>query len=124
MPRLVKGGTWVFGWVIVGQEREIRLPPDAWDEYGFHLRDEVLFTRGSRRSGGFGMGQKEGSPILSPRWGMGTRMHHGMASLPQALEVRTDERFLVVRSSGLALGFLQSGPIYAEAQRHPQIESL
>jgi hypothetical protein len=28
----------------------------------------------------------------------------------------------VVRGSGLALGFVQRGPIYEEASRHPEIE--
>ena len=30
MPRLVKGAKWTFGWVVVGPEREIAIPPEAW----------------------------------------------------------------------------------------------
>ena len=55
MPQLVKGGKWVFGWVLVGVRRELAIPPAAWDEYGFQIGDEVTFIAGSRRSGGFGL---------------------------------------------------------------------
>ena len=48
MPRLVKGAKWTFGWVVVGPEREIVIPPEAWDEYGFQAGDEAIFTPGSR----------------------------------------------------------------------------
>jgi hypothetical protein len=70
MPSLTKGGKWVFGWVVVGQDRTIRIPPEAWEEYGFQAQDEVIFLRGS----------------------------------------------------GLALGFLQGGLIYEEAEKHPDLE--
>jgi len=29
MPQLVKGGKWVFGWVIVGFQGELTIPPEA-----------------------------------------------------------------------------------------------
>jgi hypothetical protein len=40
---------------------------------------------------------------------------------PQA-DFHKGERLLVVRGSGFALGFVQRGPIYEEALRHPEIE--
>jgi hypothetical protein len=55
MPQLVKGGKWVFGWVIVGPRGELTIPPEAWDEYQFQVGDEVTFIPGSRRSGGFSL---------------------------------------------------------------------
>lgn len=127
MPQLAKGGKWVFGWVIVGQDREIRVPPEAWLEYGFQVHNEVLFMRGSRRSGGFGIGRQEvlsRSPISSRAWAKGTITSQGMASLPQAVEVQPGDRLLVARGSGLALGFLQRGPIYEEALKHPELETF
>jgi hypothetical protein len=42
--------------------------------------------------------------------------------LPSRTGIQSGERLLVVRGSGLALGFLQRGPIYEEASRHPEIE--
>jgi len=125
MPQLAKGGKWVFGWVIVGKEREIHVPSEAWDEYGFQVRDEVLFTHGSRRSGGFGMGRQKvlgSSPILSRVWAKGTITSQGTASLPLDIDVQPGERLLAARGSGLALGFLQRGPIYEEALKHPELE--
>jgi hypothetical protein len=59
MPQLVKGGKWVFGWVIVGSGGEITIPPEAYREYGFRAGDEVVFLQGSRRSGGFGVGREK-----------------------------------------------------------------
>jgi hypothetical protein len=51
MPQLVKGGKWVFGWVIVGRQREMQIPPEANAEYGFQTGDQVFLLPGSRRSG-------------------------------------------------------------------------
>ena len=125
MPQLAKGGKCVFGWVVVGHSHEIRVPPEAWLEYGLQIQDDVLFTNGSRRSGGFGVGRREmlaGSPTLSRTWAEGTITKQGMISLPQSVDVPPGERLLVARGSGLALGFLQRGPIYDEAVKHPELE--
>jgi hypothetical protein len=125
MPQLAKGGKWVFGWVVVGQGCEIRVPPEAWLEYGFQMRDDILFTSGSRRSGGFGVGRREvlaRSPILARTLAEGRITKQGMVSLPQTLDAKPGERLLVARGSGLALGFLQRGPIYDEALKHPELE--
>ena len=59
MPQLVKGGKWVFGWVIVGPNRELPIPPEAFQEYGFQPREKILFIRGSQTSGGFGISRPE-----------------------------------------------------------------
>jgi len=29
MPQLAKGGKWVFGWVVLGQNYELSIPPAA-----------------------------------------------------------------------------------------------
>jgi hypothetical protein len=39
MPRVAKGGKWVYGWVVVGGERRVPIPTDAWQEYGFQAGD-------------------------------------------------------------------------------------
>ena len=125
MPQLAKGGKWVFGWVVVGQGREIRVPPEAWTEYGFQMQDDILFTHGSRRSGGFGVGRRDvfaRSPILARALAEGKIAKKGMVSLPQTLDAQPGEHLLAARGSGLALGFLQRGPIYEEALKHPELE--
>ena len=43
MPQLVKGGKWVFGWIVVGRLKKIRIPPEAYNEYGFQMKGSFLF---------------------------------------------------------------------------------
>lgn len=59
MPQLAKGGKWVFGWSVVSARREIRIPPEAYAEYGYRDGEEIVFLAGSRTSGGFRIGRPE-----------------------------------------------------------------
>jgi hypothetical protein len=125
MPQLAKGGKWVFGWVVVGKNCEISIPPEAYTEYGFQLGETVLIMRGSRRSGGIALGRVEklmNSPLRSRFIGQTTMGDGQRATLPPEAGILPGERLLVVRGSGLALSFLQRGPIYDEAIRRPEIE--
>jgi hypothetical protein len=124
MPQLEKGGKWVFGWVVVRDGIKIAVPPEAYREYGFQTGEEIVFTRGSRRSGGFGIGRADKFPaqlkkrvLAQGRMGM-----EGQVALPSEVEVQVGDRLLAVRGSGLALGFLAHGPIYEEALKHPELE--
>jgi hypothetical protein len=129
MPQLVKGGKWVFGWSIIGMNSEIPIPPKAFSEYRYQFGETVFFLKGSQTSGGFSMGRIEklaqskidlGSLIL----GQGVIGQSRKLAKPGDLGLHSGERLLVVRGSGLALGFLQRGPIYAEALMHPKIETF
>lgn len=127
MPQLAKGGKWVFGWCIVRPDVEIQIPPEAYNEYGFQPGETVIITRGSRRSGGFGIGRQEilstSRVSLQPRFIGQARIGAGrQVALPLLTGMQPGERLLVVRGSGLALGFLQYGPIYEEAIKHPEVE--
>jgi hypothetical protein len=127
MPQLVKGGKWVFGWVVVGPGHEVCIPPEAYAEYGFRPGDVVFFMKSSRSSGGFGLGKQEilaASPILSRRLAEGIVTSEGLVHLPPEMAIQPGERLLVVRGSGLALGFLQRGPICDEALKHPELETF
>jgi hypothetical protein len=126
MPQLAKGGKWVFGWCMVGPTCEIQIPPEAYVEYGFQQGETVIITRGSRRSGGVGIGRVEKlqNSILQSRFiGKSTIGANGRVALPPEAGVQPGERLLVVRGSGLALGFLLRGPIVEEALKHPEIET-
>jgi len=126
MPQLVKGGKWVYGWVVVDEGREIAIPPEARHEYGFEPGGEVVFTRGSSRSGGFGLstpglmaafpGQlgAEGYVLGQGRIGEG-----GQLAVSPGVRVMPGDRLLAVRGSRFALGFVAQGPIYEEALKHP-----
>ena len=129
MPRLVKGAKWTFGWVVVGPEREILIPPEAWDEYSFRTGDEAIYVPGSRRSGGFGIstaalmdeasGKMEGAGLhIIGR----SRFGDGCVVVPLEVEVKPGDRLLTARGSGYGLGFVARGPIYEEALKHPELE--
>jgi hypothetical protein len=129
MPRLVRGAKWTFGWAVVGPEREIVIPPEAWIEYGFQAGDEAVFTPGSRKSGGFGIS----TPVLvveanSKMGGAGlyelgrSRFGDGQLIVLPEVEVRPGDRLLTVRGSCYGLGFIARGPIYEEALKHPELE--
>jgi len=124
MPRLVKGGKWVFGWVVVGPQREIPIPPEAYLEYGFQGGDEVVFLKGSRSSGGFSVGRVEKIPALLQKraLGQGRVDESGRVMAPPETGAQPGDRLLAARGSGLALGFLARGPIYEEALKHLELE--
>jgi hypothetical protein len=124
MPQLAKRGKWVFGWVVVGKRRTITLPPEAYREYGFQAGDEVVFLRGSNRSGGFSVGRVEKIPPLFDKriLARGRVARQGRVNLPPETSVEPGDRLLAVRGSGLALGLSAQGPIYELALKHPELE--
>lgn len=129
MPQLVKGGKWVFGWAVVGPDGSLPIPPEAWDEYGFQAGEEAILIAGSRTSGGFGvstfrlLNESPLGPHLENRaLGRGEIGQDQRVMLPAEANVQEGDRLLVARGSGLALGFLVRGPIYAEALRHTNID--
>jgi hypothetical protein len=127
MPQLVKGGKWVFGWTVVNSAGEARIPPEAYAEYGFQSGEQIVFLHGSRQSGGCGVARREmlaGAqiPLAQRALGEGVVGENERVAFPSMTGFQTGERLLVVRGSGLALGFVQRGPIYEEASRHPEIE--
>jgi len=151
MPQLVKGGKHVFGWSRVSAAGRIRIPPEALDEYAYQEVERLLVIPGSRTSGGFGLGSLasiRGSPLgsvakASPdlerfrvpeaeimeqrgRPYCWVELRFGEIELPartlQRFGIALGDDLLVIRGSGLALGFAVRGPIVEEARRHPELE--
>jgi hypothetical protein len=128
MPRLVKGAKWTFGWVIIGPRREIVVPPEAWDEYGFQAGDEAVLTPGSRKSGGFGISTSVLTAKASVKIGADlrelgrSRFGDGRVAVPPEVDVKPGDRLLTVRGSCYGLGFIARGPIYEEALKHSELE--
>ena len=127
MPQMNKGGKWVFGWCVVGSDGEIRIPPEAFIEYGFCPGEPILYLRGSRRSGGFSVGRPEklsgsSTPLLRRSFGQGNVQGDGRIAVPSETGIQTGQHLLSVRGSGYAVLFLTGGPIYEEARKHPEIE--
>jgi hypothetical protein len=130
VPRLVKGGKWAYGWVVIGPEGEITIPPQAWDEFGFQAGGEAIFTPGSRRSGGFAISTPELMAEVSGRLGgaairvlaQGRFAEGGRVTVPLEVGVKPGDRLLAVRGSRYGLGFVAQGAIYEEALKHPELE--
>lgn len=128
MPQLAKGGKWVFGWVIVGSNGELPIPPEAFVEYRFQFGEAVVFIKGSHTSGGFGVGRLERLSqskidLQMRSLGQGEIDPFNQLVYPPEIGLKPGDRLLVARGSGFALGFLQRGPIYQEALLHPEIET-
>jgi len=152
MPQLAKGGKHVFGWSNIGKNGRILIPPEAFDEYGFRGVDKLILMSASKRSGGFVMttvkklasSQIDSLVTNNPELSLynilegeviksGQRMlcwvnlnHDGSFVVPintlQLYGAEPKGKLLVVRGSGLALGFLVRGPIIEEAKKHPELE--
>lgn len=151
MPRLVKGGKYVYGWSEVDNNGRIVIPSEALDEYGFKDADKVILMPASKRSGGFALTTPsllknsrlsvvlvrepqlaafqlpEGETVT-----VGTRTHcwvklnsKGEFVVPvetlREYGVNLGDRLLVGRGSGLALAFIAKGPILAEARKHSSL---
>lgn len=129
MPQLTKGGKWIFGWCLVGPSREIRIPQQAYSEYGFQPGEAVILIQGSKRSGGFGVARQgrlaQAQVSFRSRFiGQARVGEDRYLALPAEVGVQPGERLLAVRGSGLALGFLLHGPVYEQAIKHPEVEVL
>lgn len=128
MPQLVRGGKWVFGWVTVGPQEELPIPPEAWHEYGFQSGEEAVFLPGSRTSGGFGLSTPrllaQAAGPLHARIQAQDRLGEDaqIVVAPAVVGVHPGDRLLVVRGSGRALGFVARGPIFDEALKYPELE--
>jgi len=121
MPQLAKGGKWVFGWVIVDADRRIRVPQDAWTEYGFSAGQEALLIKGSTTSGGFGLGTEDliGETLKRRAFARTTFQRGRVVTIPREADIEPWQRLLTVRGSGRALGFIARGPIFELALKHP-----
>ena len=151
MPQLVKGGKHVFGWTLVGDKGKIIIPPEALEEYGLRESDKLIMIPGSKTSGGFGLGtqkilkesplgtvldanpalknfrvsEKEVIEYRGKPYCWTKLINQGISVPPDTLKrygIEVGDRLLVIRGSGLALGFAVRGPIVEEAGKHPELK--
>ena len=139
--QLVKGGKHTFGWSAVVEPGRIAIPPEAIAEYGLVDGEKLIVVPGRRTSGGFGsilavvleehpeLGQfrvlvgdvveHQGRPYC---WVM---LRHGAIDLAAPTLARygvnIGDKLLVIRGSGLAVGFAVRGPIVREAMKHGEL---
>lgn len=142
----------MFGWSRVGPDGEVRIPPEALEEYDLQEHLAVILVSGSRTSGGFGM-MKPNSIEASPIGGVldecptltderseealtewkgrvyaRVTLQCGSFSLPTVdshsygYDLRTGDLLLVVRGSYVGPSFLSRGPLIQEARQHPELD--
>jgi hypothetical protein len=150
MPQLVRGGKHTFGWSRVGDGGRIVIPPEALEDYALRESEMLILVPGSRTSGGFGLTSREaldGSPLGGEgalyaelerlRVPEGEVIEHrgkptcwvelrdgGIDIPPGTLRmygIRVYDKLLVMRGSGLALGFAVRGRIVEEALNHSEL---
>ena len=152
MPRLVKGGKYIYGLSVIGPEGSIAIPPEAMHEYGFSSGDNIILMSGSHSSGGFTITRQdiieksELSVIIDTVADVFSHTiaecevveHKGRSfcwtmindsqriTLPfytlLKFGVNTGERMAVGRGSRLAIAFIAKGPIMEECLRHPELQ--
>jgi bifunctional DNA-binding transcriptional regulator/antitoxin component of YhaV-PrlF toxin-antitoxin module len=151
MPRLVKGGKYVYGWSKVGSEGRVAVPNEALAEYNLKPPCKVILMSGSRRSGGFALTTP--SLLKNSRLSVILDENPQLAGfqLPEGetimitgkpccwVKLNTDScitvpletlkeygvnpgaHLLSVRGSRLALGFCVKGPLIDEAKKHSSL---
>ena len=150
MPQLIKGGKYVYGWTRVGYNGHITIAPEALEDYELFGSEKLIVLPGSKTSGGFGLcplkflqGRKmeilaEARPELwEDRVTEGEiikfrskpycwiRLNKGSIILrPSTLNeygIHVLDKLLMIKGSGLALGFAVRGPIVEEAKKHEKL---
>ncbi len=152
MPRLVKGGKFVYGLAVIGPTGTIFIPPEAMKEYQYREGDRVIVMSGSRTSEGFGLTKTETldkselSDLLNrlPRLrnleiaeaeiieNKGRRFcwtvikEGGRIDIPlktlSAYGLKPGDRLVVGKGSHISIAFIARGPILEEALKHPELE--
>ncbi len=146
VPQLVKGGKYVFGWSCVDRGGRIVIPPEALEEYHLGDSERLILMSGSTTSGGFGIGsyaaikksrfgeswkadrqleklqEAEGIPYQRKgKWYCCVTLRKDSVIVPKAAlakyGVGMGDKLLVIRGSGLAIGFAVRGPIVEEARK-------
>lgn len=148
--QLVKGGKHTFGWSAVVEPGRIAIPPEAIAEYGLVDGEKLIVVPGSRTSGGFGLSSQKSvsgsilAVVLEEHPELGqfrmlvgdvvehqgrpycwVMLRHGAIDLAAPTLARygvnIGDKLLVIRGSGLAVGFAVRGPIVREAMKHGEL---
>jgi hypothetical protein len=121
MPRLIKGGKWVYGVSVVDDDRRIRIPQPAWIDYRFRAGDQAIFLRGSETSGGFAVGTppRVAGLLASRMIGRSVFEAGCRVRVPDAVDVRPGQSLVLVRGSARALSIVVRGPLFEAALSYP-----
>jgi bifunctional DNA-binding transcriptional regulator/antitoxin component of YhaV-PrlF toxin-antitoxin module len=152
MPRLVKGGKFIYGISRVSPQGSIVIPCEAMQEYGFDTGDEIITISGSRRSGGFGLTKRniieksvlagiiDAMPSLFNNTRAGSQIsvyrgrvfwhttikNGGYIVMPSDVLTRygieAEDLLAVGCGSRFAIAFIAKGPIMDECLQHPELQ--
>ena len=152
MPRLVKGGKYIYGLSRISPKGTIVIPPEAMDEYGYSAGDKVIIMSGSWRSGGFGLTQKrlleksalsvivkqipdlmgyripeaETVEYRGRRFCWTVIQDGGSIDVPLGIlsdyGLKPGDMLAVGKGSYLSIAFIARGLIIDEAMKHPELE--
>jgi len=151
MPQLVKAGKYTYGWSRVGRGGKIILPPEALDDYHLQEGEKLVVVPGSKKSGGFSLVSEKAlkkskladfflnDPAIlengihsEGEWKDAAKricwveIHGGCVEIPlttlDKYGVRAGDKLLVIRGSGLGVGFAVRGPIVETAEDFPGLE--
>jgi bifunctional DNA-binding transcriptional regulator/antitoxin component of YhaV-PrlF toxin-antitoxin module len=151
LPRLVKGGKYVYGWSEVDTTGRIAVPDEALAEYNLTAPCKVILLSGSAHSGGFalttvsllknsvlsrlldenpklaGFQLPEGETIMvagKPCCWV-TLNTDGCITVPlktlKQYGINVGYHLLSVRGSRLVLAFCVKGPLIDEAKQYPSL---
>lgn len=146
MPQMNKGGKFIFGRSIIGEDGRIQFPTQAIQEYHITLERRIYLFTGSKSTGGFCVTRK-GLLLPSKLGHILTEQHqllnyavplgkfvwykgraycwveiseHGTIQLPQEtmsfLEIKPGMSLLSIRSSDIAFTMGAKGPLLKKAE--------
>ena len=151
MPRLVKGGKYVYAWTRIGSSGRIIIAPEALEDDELNDMDNLILLPGSKSSGGFGLCPQKSlkdfktgllTEVRPELWEdrahegeiiefrakpyCWVKLREGEITIPPATlkkyDIQVLDILLMIRGSGLALGFAVRGYIVEEAKRHNELE--
>ena len=147
MPQMNKGGKYIFGWSVIRENGEITFPIMAVEEYKLQGENFVYIVSGSKQTGGFCVMPKpllsrsklqhilkENQPLSDRnlqegeliaykgrKYGWLTLKNGGVRlseSLMQALDIKTGDKLLAIRSSDIAFTLGVRGTLIQKAHEY------
>jgi len=148
MPRLRKGGKYVYGWSVIHSGYSIQFPPEAIIEYNICSEGRVFLISGSKTTGGFAVSKKplmeqsvyngiflqypdlrdyktsEGEffQYKSRKYTWVSVSNSGKIFLNEntihILDLNINDKLLVIRSSNIAFMMGVKGPLIEEANQY------
>ena len=147
MPQMNKGGKYIFGWSVIHENGEITFPITAVEEYKLQGENFVYIVSGSKQTGGFCVmsepllsrsklqhilkenqtladrNLQEGALISykGRKYGWLTLKNGGVRlsdSLMQALDIKTGDKLLAIRSSDIAFTLGVRGTLIQKAHEY------